>query len=151
MQYLSNFFASATTGTFAAARETRGKLHFVAKNEHFKSVGEKNCLKVCGRHRNTESGGNKTVWLTFQSCALAAARLIKIFLPTFVKLIFHGEKKKSTRHRGIFRSASPIFLSFSFSFFSVRRIFLVTRFLFFLFFFFAKVQRANKSARAQLI
>lgn len=93
MQYLSNFFASATTETFAAARETRGKLHFVAKNEHFKSVGGKNCLKVCGRHRNTESGGNKTVRLTFQSCALAAARLIKIFPPTFVKLIFHGEKK----------------------------------------------------------
>lgn len=111
MQYLSNFFMSATTKTLAAARETRGKTHSIAENEHL-NLSEEKLPQSFGRHR-TENGSNKTNQLTFQSCALAAARLIKIFPLAFVKLIFRWQQKnRRVTAESAFRSASSIFPSF---------------------------------------
>lgn len=129
MQYLSNFLHERDDmKTFAVARETRMKLHsrnYSREKRAFKSVGEKIASKF-GRHR-TENGGNKTVRLTFQSCALAVAHLIKIFL-SFMKLIFHSQKK-STRHCGICLpvcapNLSSFFSSFLFFWFVLPDLFL---------------------------
>lgn len=53
MQYLFNFFMSATTKTLAVARETRGKTHSIAENEHLNLSEEKLPQSLEGTEQRT--------------------------------------------------------------------------------------------------